>query len=550
MMEDTSRAIELIERYVLGIIVGGQVQTALNWLGRLPEAQLLTRPLLCIYHALALLFTNNLPAAEARLQNAESCIGPDTMPAQVQNIQGYSAAIRANIALYMGDLAGCVAQGEQVLRLLPETELIARTTARLHVARAFRVTGDVTAASERRALAAVEPIRATGSLFGIHGAVANMALLHELQGRLRVAAATHHDLDQLATGHDEALALHGSPAYYVGLGDLHREWNELDVADRYLAQAMEILPNRLTVDAEYVARGYTALARLQHARGEHATAQETLASYAGLAERRGLITHLVTRGSAVSAQLALAAGNLPAAVAWADASGLHASDEISFPREAEYLVLARVWIAQAQSGAAGELLSQTLYLLNRLMADASDKARDASVLEILIVRALALEAQGDRPDALATIMRALTLAAPEGYVRRFVDEGPAMLSLLHGVDAEAEFEALTSVRSYIHLLLAAFAGQRVTAAGDGERDHSVPTPLASSSSRAALYEPLSERELEVLHLIATGQSNAEVAQALVIALSTVKTHTNTIFGKLGVTSRTQAVARARELDLL
>jgi LuxR family maltose regulon positive regulatory protein len=563
MMWDASRAAQLLERHGLGVIVGGQVQTAMGWLDELPEELLLAHPRLCIYYALALLFTNNLPAAEARLEDAERYIRPDTPPAEAQSIQGYSAAIRANIALYTGDLAGCVANGEQVLRLLPdtETELIARTTARLHVARAFRVTGDVTVASERRAAAALAPIRATGSLFGSHGAVANLALLQELQGRLHAAAATYREVDQLGSGRDDLQGLqapkglqglHGISAYYVGLGDLHREWNELDAADGYMAQAMELLPNTLTVDAEYVVRGYMALARLQHARGQHAAAQETLATYSELAQRRGFVPHLITRAAAMRAQIALASGDLTAAVTWVAGSGLRSDDEIAFRREAEYLALARVWIAQAGSGAAGDYLPQAFHLLDRLMVDASEKARYASVLEILIVRALALEAQGNRPDAQATIMRALTLAAPEGYVRRFVDEGPAMLNLLQAFNAavdtgsEAETAALVGVRSYIRLLLAAFAGQSVTLAGA----EAGSVPMSQTVPSPALYDRLSERELEVLRLIATGQSNSEIAQALVIALSTVKTHTNTIFGKLGVSSRTQAVARARDLQLI
>jgi len=240
------------------------------------------------------------------------------------------------MALYTGDVRSCVAHGEQVLRLLPETELIARTTARMHAARDFRVTGDVTAPSERRAVAAVEPIRATRSVVGTLGAVVNLALLHELQGRLRAAAATYRELDQIVTSPNVLQGprgLYGSPTYYVGLGDLHREWNDLDAADAYLAQAMELLPNTLAVDADYVERGYIALARLQQARGEHTKAQEALTALADLAERGGFASHLVTRGAAVRAQLALAAGDLPAAVTWARESGLSADDEISFPRE-------------------------------------------------------------------------------------------------------------------------------------------------------------------------------------------------------------------------
>jgi LuxR family transcriptional regulator, maltose regulon positive regulatory protein len=186
--------------------------------------------------------------------------------------------------------------------------------------------------------------------------------------------------------------------------------------------------------------------------------------------------------------------------------------------------------------------------LDRLMTDASEKARMSSTLEILIVRALALRAQGNISDALATLVRALELAAPEGYVRRFVDEGPAMLGLLQALDAGA----LTGAPGYVHLLLSAFAGEQgagVRAAATESHGRLVPAP-APHPSRRALEEPLSERELEVLRLIATGRSNAEVAQALVIAVSTVKTHTNSIFSKLGVTSRTQAVARAHDLQLI
>jgi LuxR family transcriptional regulator, maltose regulon positive regulatory protein len=223
-------------------------------------------------------------------------------------------------------------------------------------------------------------------------------------------------------------------------------------------------------------------------------------------------------------------------------------DEVSFQREQEYLVLARIRIAQASSGSAGDFLPQALYLLDGLMTDASEKARMSSVLEILVVRALALRAQGNIPDAVATLVRALELGAPESYVRRFVDEGPAMLSLLQTVDAEA----LARVPDYVHLLLSAFAGEQATGVRPAATEsHGRLVPVSSlHSSRFALEESLSERELEVLRLIATGRSNAEVAQALVIAVSTVKTHTNSIFSKLGVTSRTQAIARAHDLQLI
>ncbi len=252
--------------------------------------------------------------------------------------------------------------------------------------------------------------------------------------------------------------------------------------------------------------------------------------------------HLVTRGAEVQAQFALAEGHLSSAVAWADASGLHADDDLPFPREAEYLILARVWLAQAGSGAAGDRLPPALHLLDRLLADAAAQARQDSVVELLIVQALALEAQANGPAARATLARALALAAPEGYVRRFVDEGPVLWGLLQAVDAGAVARA----PGYVSLLLVACAAEH----GTGRHAAFVPPLPAPPPSRAGLHEPLSEREREVLRLISAGQSNAEIARALVIAISTVKTHTNSIFGKLGITSRTQAIARARELHLL
>src|SRR5690606_13238993 len=164
---DRARIVQLIEQHGLRIIVAGQVQTVLGWLSALPEALFRAHPQLCTIHALALLFTNQLEAAEAQL------------------IQGRAAAIRANIARYTGDLAGAVALGEQVLRLLPESETIARTPAMLHLSRAFRVCGDVRDEVEARAIAVVAPFRAADHLLGTLAAITNLARLRVLQGRLR-----------------------------------------------------------------------------------------------------------------------------------------------------------------------------------------------------------------------------------------------------------------------------------------------------------------------------------------------------------------------------
>jgi LuxR family maltose regulon positive regulatory protein len=540
MATDRVRITRLIEEHGLRIIVAGKVQTVMGWLNALPEALLRAHPQLCTIHALALLFTNQLEAAEARIRDAESCIQPNTPAAEAQLIQGRAAAIRANIARYTGDLAGAVAFGEQVLRLLPESETIARTTAMLHLSRAFRVSGDVRDEVEARAIAVVAPFRAADHLLGTLAAITNLARLRVLQGRLHAAAATFGEMAQIAAEPDQPLLLEG-PAYYAGMGDLLREWNDLDAAEQHLTQAMEQLQGRLVVDAEDVSLAYLALARLQHARGEYATAHLTLESYIDLVRRRGFVAHLLSRGVAMQAHFALAEGNLGVAVAWADANSLNALDELPFVRETEYLILARVWIARAGNDSNGSWLQKTLHLLERLLQDATTKARRGSVLEILLVRALALWAQEARSDALATLAQAVTLAAPEGYLRRFVDEGMAMRAMLHAAAAYG------IAPDYLTRLLAAFP----TTPNPQPATRQVLPPVQPPAANAAsLVEPLSQRELEVIRLMANGKSNAEIAQTLVIALSTVKTHTNNIFSKWQVTSRTQAIARARELQLL
>jgi LuxR family maltose regulon positive regulatory protein len=191
-----------------------------------------------------------------------------------------------------------------------------------------------------------------------------------------------------------------------------------------------------------------------------------------------------------------------------------------------------VRIAQARNDPQNPLLLDVLHLLDRLLQDAQDKARMGSALEILMLRALAEEAQGNRTSALSTLRRALVHAAQEGYIRLFLDEGEPMLNLLR----QAHARAIAS--DYVSILLAAFGEQHIL---------DLPPP---SPSMPSLAEPLTEREREVLRLLLEGASNREIARRLVVSLNTVKRHIYNLCGKLGVQSRTQAIARARALNLL
>jgi LuxR family maltose regulon positive regulatory protein len=538
--QDWERAVRQIEQCAWPIAFRGQIHTVIGWFNALPAAFIPARPSLCVLHALMLMHTDQLEAAEARLQEAEHGL-LNTPEELARPIQGLILTTGANISFYRGDLPRCVVLGRQALDILPETTSLPRAASIAFAAHAFLVSGDVTPATERQVVAVAPAARAAGNRFVVLRGLTLLAQLQILQGRLHAAAATYREAAQLAPEPEVLQSMIGSAGYYFGLGDLCREWNDLAAAKQLLADGMDRAIG-MTANATYFEQGFIALARLQHAHGDHTDALATLGRFADLGRQRGFDPLVLARSVAVQAQLALARGNLGAAIGWADTSGLHADDDLSFPHELEYLIFACVLIAQGRGDPTGRFLHEALSLLNRLLAAAEAGARTGSVIEILIPRALALAAQGDTTSALDALERALTLAEPQGYVRIFVDEGAPIAALLAQVT-----ERQSPVVGYAATLLETF--RRTEGRGlRTESPESIHSALSPQSS--TLVESLSNRELEILSLIAEGHSNQVIADTLVVALSTVKRHINNIYGKLEVQSRTLALARARELHLL
>jgi LuxR family transcriptional regulator, maltose regulon positive regulatory protein len=520
----------LIEQSYHAIAVRGQVRMVLGWLNMLPDQLVRRRPLLNIYQADMLIHTRQLEAAEARLQDAERSLKADMPGNERRTIPGLVAALRAILVRYTGDFEQCVALAHQALKLLPETVNFGRASAMVSAAHAYLITGDVTSASIGLLEAMLAPARASSDLYMVLRSITLLARLQVLQGQLRKAATTYEDAVQVVPEQNILRALSAAPAYYFGSGDLLREWNKLDEASGYLMDGMELMRGTVTVFADDVTLGYIALARLGQARGEYGKAIAMLQTFTQLARERNFVPHLVARGAAVQAQVELAQGNLAAAIRWANDSGLSTKDDLNYPREVEYLTLARVRIAQRRVEPA-----------NHFLQDAEAKARVHSAIEILILRALALDAQGDHQGALITLERAVMLAEPEGYIRIFVDEGEPVLVLFSKLLATGH-----SARGYLQTMLAA--------GGHCEPGHAV-SPIPGSAQTylqplQPLLDPLSERELEVLSLMADGASNTEIAEQCVLAISTVKRHVSNIFSKLAVNSRTQAVARAQKIGIL
>ncbi len=347
---DLELAARLIEPIALHGALHGQRSTVLGWLKALPEALVRTRPFLYVSYALLLTVTNQLEAAEARLQEAERGVQKEMPAGQAQIIRGYVLTIRGNVALFSGDIPQGVSLAQQALELLPEAEVIPRTGALAASIRAYLVSGDVTSATEHVVAAVVASTRASDNLFSTVSSMSLLAWLHILQGRLHQAASIYA---QVVPRPEVLQTMFSSLFYYFGLGDLLRECNELETAERHLVQGMALVKETLTVEPFVAILGYTALARLQQARGNSCEALVTLDALAQVAEQRHFPPHLVAQGAAVRAQLELAQGNLVAAMRWADASGLSTEDDdLQHPREGEYLTLARVRIAQARDDPA------------------------------------------------------------------------------------------------------------------------------------------------------------------------------------------------------
>jgi LuxR family maltose regulon positive regulatory protein len=228
----------------------------------------------------------------------------------------------------------------------------------------------------------------------------------------------------------------------------------------------------------------------------------------------------------MKARVWVAQGRIAEALRWTRERGLSVDDDLSYLREFEHITLARVLIARYKSG-VDDSIREVMGLLKRLLQAAEEGGRMGSVIEILVLQALAHEAQVNIPLALAPLERALALAEPEGYVRIFVDEGPPMAALLR----EAAKHGIAP--HYVSRLRAAF----------GKAEGATPTTQL-------LIEPLSERELEVLRLLGTELNGPEIARELMVSLNTMRTHTKNIYSKLGVNNRRAAVRRAEELDLL
>jgi LuxR family maltose regulon positive regulatory protein len=308
------------------------------------------------------------------------------------------------------------------------------------------------------------------------------------------------------------------------------ERDELDAALDHATEGVALC--RQLASAPPLATGLAVVARIRHAHGDAAGALEAV-NEAGQAGLSAQVTALLNPVPSLRARLLLAQGDVPAVAQWTTTADLSPDDEPDYPREPDYLLLARVLLAQNNPVPA-------LTLLRRQLDAAASQGRTGSVIEIQVLRALALAACGDQASALGALTEALELAAAPGYVRVFADEGAAMRALLAQLSA-----ARPGQRPVARRIDPAYLAALVRASGRPDA-----APARQAAAPPGLAEPLTGRELEVLRLLATGRSNQRIARDLVVALDTVKKHVTHVLGKLGAANRTESVARARQLGLI
>lgn len=514
------------------LIINGQMQTVLDWVAAMPEDEVSQQPRLCLSHAWALLFTGQIDAVHQQLFGLNEVVDgvagrahftPSTVSSgerQAAVIAGEVATIRASLARLQGDASAMIPCARQALAILPQDSLLLRGLASLMLGHAHRLSGDL-AAARRAYFDAQAASQQTDNLLSTLIAMGHLIQLATMGGQLHEAEQQVQQAFDFAEAQG-ARHLPSMGLIHIAKGELLRLWNQLDEAETHLEEGINLC-SQWNALAENTVAGYISLAYTRWAQGESGLAvlpQAAVALHLGDMQWSRLT-------AAHRARYCLLAGDVNhAAVAdWAQemARQPHHPDEAlsSLLAGVEGLTFARWLIVQGKHDHAIERLSQT-----RQQAEQTGHRLDQ--LECLLLLALAHHGQNDAPQALDYLRQAIGLAAAQRNIRALLDEGTSLHKLLNAAAAKG----MAPHDEFVGQVLAEFSAPQ------------------TSTLQQSLPEPLSEREMEILRLIAAGLSNKDIADTLIIAHSTVKTHINNIYGKLDVRNRTGAVAKARALKLL
>jgi LuxR family maltose regulon positive regulatory protein len=538
--QDFALAAEVMELAIPEIRRNKQTLTAIRWFRALPEEVVSVRPLICATFASVLLSVGDVTGAEHYLAQAERWIGQTPITAveaergatgpivadteEFRRLPLWMGIYRAAISHVQGDTEASIRYAQTALDNALEHQLFLKGAAAALVGIGRWASGDVDAAYPAFR-AGMESIRRSGNVADVISGTITLADMRIAQGRLRDAEDEYRRSLAIVAEHAQTPLL-ATADVYLGLGNLLRERGEIDAAESNLQRGCE-LADTLGLP-ENRDRREIALAGLCVARGQLVEALGHL----DRAEQffiRGFYPN--TRPMAARrVPMWLAMGDIESAARWAQNSGLRVDDMPTYLNEYSLLMLTRVGIANGR--VIKEDVGPYLRLLDRLEEAAATVRRNGSLIEISIIRAMVLHAVDDLPGALEALTGALVMAEPENYVRTFLDAGPPIVDLLTRIESgDPAF---------------AYASRLADVAVHGGRLSS-PVEITATSG---LAEALTSREIEILHLVAAGMRNQQIADALFIELATVKRHIANIYGKLGVSHRTEAILLAKDLGLL
>lgn len=536
--QDFNWAADLIEREVQTINLRVESAILLTWLEALPRELVWTRAWLSFSYAWALNFSLQFAAAAVALQNTERLLQQQEQDSPSENTKilwGLVAGLKGAQARQRGEVSEAITFSEQALRQLPQDDSRLRAVVLQNLGVTYFV-ADKFEPAER----VLTEMTRIGQLRGLADpAIAGLYLraqLQTLRGRMDKAIPLCQQGVDLAIERGW-LATYAGVLVQVAMGEFLREQNQLEAAAQHLTESIE----RGTQTRQLgVMMGYVTMARVRQAQGDTQRAWEAIRSAEQL---QTWMWPTILSVAACKARLNLAQGNLDEAITWTEDTGLNVDGELRYSStdqlqftaqlqhgsELDYLTLARVLIARGRSAKASEPhLDDAMRLLARLHDFAKAGARKARLMEVLLLQALVWQTWGDRLRSLSLLQQALDIPRSKDYIRLFVDEGKPMAELLH-------YAASQRIHlKYVSRLLVAFG----------------PVEGQALATVQPLIEPLSDRELEVLRHLATGLSNQAIADKLFVSLAAVKWHARNIYGKLNVSNRTQAVARARELGIL
>jgi LuxR family maltose regulon positive regulatory protein len=518
---DYARAGRLLADSAEAILNRGEYSWLLQSIRKLPAAQAQAHPELYIVEATILASTGYLNEAEECLRSFEEHAPAAALDAPLSDwLAGRTATVRALIAILQGDAAGSRRYAGLALEKLPRgSESPWRAHLLVALSHLNVASGDLEAARQDL-VEAVEAGKLARHAYMTLDAATHLSLTLWMQGRLNEACQVNQQalqfVEQLG-GLDGTLE---AGMLFLGWGFILCERHELDEAGEYIRHGLEA--SRSAGNPGTLAWAYQVFIRFLIAQGDLPAAEAAAREADRLVQGSDIPAWIECGAAALIAQVWVRLGKIAAAEQYLARRGILLGGEIQYPHQAEYHALACLFLAKGELDAAEQLFE-------RLREWAEIAGQRSWVIAAQVQLALVYRARGQRQPALQALTRAMELAEPEGYVQLFVDEGEALAGLIRDVPLD-----------YARRLLAAFPGAK---AG--------PVGVTGVRQRApALFDDLSPREVEVLRLVAEGLSNKEIALQLCISLRTVKYHTNSIYTKLNVSSRTQAVGQARALGIL